>query len=97
MPRPEDIPDGRTSRKRISECALTGDSYLDLKKLSLYSSLSVSTLRNMLKGPDPLPHFRLKGKILVKQSEFDRYMERFRARQESELSRLVDEVIKAVL
>ena len=87
----------KAQRKATTDWAPVEDCYLDLKKLSLYSSLSVRTLRNMLKGPDPLPHYRLKGKILVKRSDFDRYMERFKAIQASELRRLVDEVVKAVL
>jgi hypothetical protein len=53
------------------------DQYFDLKGLSQYASLGVGTLRDYLSAGD-LPHFRLKGKILVRRSEFDQWLEGFR-------------------
>ena len=66
------------------------DKYLDINRLSKYSSLGVGTIRDYLKGPDGIPHFKLRGKILVKESEFDSWIEQFRAEQNQDLARLVD-------
>jgi hypothetical protein len=69
------------------------DRYLDLKGLAEYSSLSVNTLRQYLSDPvDPLPSFRIKRKILVKLSEFDRWLERHRT-DTGKIGRIVDEVL----
>ena len=69
------------------------DCYFDLKGLAQYCSLSIRTLRDYLKdGNYALPHFRLHGKILVRKSEFDRWVERFRADKKN-LDKLVDEVV----
>ena len=70
------------------------DPYLDLKALSAYSGLPVRALRAHLTDPThPLLHFRMKephvihekgrlrtvtGKILVRKSEFDVWMQQFR-------------------
>jgi predicted DNA-binding transcriptional regulator AlpA len=55
------------------------DIYFDLKALSVYSCLSVRTLWNYMSDSDnPLPHFRLKKKVLVRRSEFDTWMENYR-------------------
>jgi hypothetical protein len=53
------------------------DPYLSLKALADYSGLSVRTLRKLLIRVPPtqaLPCYRLDGKVLVRRSEFDRYM-----------------------
>ena len=44
--------------------------YLDLKRLSIYSCISVGSLRDYIRDGD-LPAYRLKGKVLVKRSIFD--------------------------
>lgn len=53
------------------------DCYMGLRKLSQYSDLSVSTLRNRLKE---IPHENVGGKILVRRSDFDRWMEQHRVK-----------------
>ena len=69
------------------------DIYLDLKRLSEYSSLSVRTLRDHISDcSNPLPHFRVKGKILVRQSEFDKWTEGFRGK--SSVDGIVEEVLR---
>ncbi len=71
------------------------DPYLSLKALSAYAGLSIRTLRMALTDPvHPLPHYRPGGgKILVRRSDFDRWMTKFR--QESpKLDRLVSEIAK---
>lgn len=57
------------------------DPFLDLQALAGYSSLSVRTLRGYLELPahEALPHYRLPGggKILVRRSTFDAWLEQF--------------------
>lgn len=70
------------------------DRYLDLKRLSQYCCLSVRTLREYLADPEnPLPFFCVKRKILVRQSEFDKWIEQHRADQRK-ATRIADEVLK---
>ena len=72
---------------------LTEDNFLDLKQLSRYSTFSDSTLRGYLSDPEnPIPFFRVNRKILVRKSEFDRWMEQFRG-ENNDLDSIVDEVL----
>jgi excisionase family DNA binding protein len=71
------------------------DQYLDLKGLSKYSGLSVRTLRDHIKTKG-LPCFKVKGKILVRKSEFDDWMEQFRVRKSQDINRIVDEVMASL-
>ena len=50
------------------------DQYFDLRGLSAYSALGVGTIRDYLKSGG-LPCFKLRGKILIKRSEFDAWIE----------------------
>jgi len=64
--------------------------------LATYSGLSVRTLRALLVDPvDPLPYFRLPGKILVKKSEFDAWIERRRVQTNNgpNLGGMVDDIM----
>jgi Helix-turn-helix domain len=72
--------------------------YLSLKSLATYASLSVKTLRTYLTDPkNPLPHFKMTGKILVKRTDFDAWIECFRSREHPvDLDRLVDDMLSAV-
>jgi hypothetical protein len=59
--------------------ASTWDPYLSLRDLASYSSLSERLLRSFLTAPsDPLPHFRVGGRVLVRRSDFDRWIEVYR-------------------
>jgi hypothetical protein len=52
--------------------------YFDLFGASLYTggALSVRSLRRLISRPDGLPHYRIgQGKILVKKSELDAFLE----------------------
>jgi len=70
------------------------DRYLDLKGLSDYSSLSVRTLRDYISDEDdPLPSFCIRRKILVKKSEFDRWLSKHRA-EPGKISTIAAEVLK---
>ena len=51
--------------------------YLSIDDLSTYAGLHKNTLRKYLKGG--MPHFRVGTRVCVKRSEFDVWMERFRA------------------
>jgi hypothetical protein len=74
---------------------LADDKFMDLRGLSEYSGLGVGTLRDYLKGPGALPHFKLKGRIVVRRSEFDQWMERYRVSSER-LQGIVDDVMKSL-
>ncbi len=73
------------------------DHYLSLRDLSAYSGMSVKSLRKALTDPvHPLPHYRPGGsKILVRRSEFDHWMARFR-REGLDIARLVSEITREV-
>ena len=73
---------------------VTQPQYFDLKGLSTYSSLPVPTLRDYLKGFG-LPCFKVRGKLLVKKSEFDAWLEGFRVNQDR-LEDIVDDVMKSL-
>jgi excisionase family DNA binding protein len=67
---------------------MSQDQFLDLKALSEYSCLSVRTLRNYL---GKLPHYRVGGKLLIRKSEFDRFMDKYRVVDN------LDEVVEDIL
>ena len=68
------------------------DQYFDLKGLSVYSAMGVPTLRDYIRS-DGLPCFKVKGKILIKKSEFDAWLERYRINRCQDLNNIVDSVI----
>jgi hypothetical protein len=62
-----------------SDAVPRDDGYLSLRALAVYSDMSVRTLRNYLAhASNPIPHYKMDGKILVKRSEFDAWMRSFR-------------------
>lgn len=73
------------------------DQYFDLKGLSVYSSLGVSSLRTHIKE-NGLPCYPVKNdqgkvtKILVKRSEFDLWMDRWK----QDIRDIVDEVMESL-
>jgi hypothetical protein len=56
------------------------DPFMSLKALSAYSSLSVRKLRQLIdRDPaDALPACRVDDRVLVRRSEFDEWMRRYR-------------------
>lgn len=65
------------------------DPYLSLTGLVGYSSLSRRTLQDLVNDPqDPLPSYRVGGKIVVRKSEFDGWMTRRRNRNPLDAARL---------
>lgn len=75
-----------------------GPIYLDLRTLAAAASCSIRWLRSRLVDPaDPLPHYKIGGKVLVKREEFDRWMERHRVvRPEHSIDDLVNSVLAEV-
>lgn len=69
------------------------DQFFDLRGLSAYSSMGVSTLRDHIRVD--LPCFKVGGKILVKKSEFDAWMLE-KHRHKPELSSIVDDVMESL-
>jgi hypothetical protein len=84
------LPKQITSTQPVVVLSLS-DGYFDLPALSKYSCLGVPTLRTYLKIG--LPHFRLKGKILIKRSEFDQWLESYRVNKKKDLKNMVDDVM----
>ena len=78
------------------------DCYLDLKGLSAYSNLGVSTLRYHIKQ-NRLPCFQIPGKmdkggkILVLRSEFDEWLEQFRLNGHLNINAVADEVVSRIM
>jgi len=66
------------------------DQYFDLKGLSTYASLKVPTLRDYIRE-GKLPAFKVRGKLLIRRSEFDAWLEKFRVKDKIE--KVVNEVI----
>jgi hypothetical protein len=70
---------------------------LDLRGLSAYSSLGVTTLRGYInRRKNPLPHYRLDGKILVKRDAFDRWLESHKV-DDATVRRNVDALIEGLI
>lgn len=75
---------------------MSEDRYFDLQSASAYSSLGISTIRAYIRSAG-LPSFRVKGKILIKRSEFDAWIESFRIKKEDDLAQIVDETVQQLL
>ena len=71
------------------------DQFFDLKGLSVYSALAVSTLRDYIRSGN-LPCFKVKGKVLIKRSEFDGWIEGHRVSRKKDINGIVDEVIEGL-
>ena len=70
--------------------------WLDLKELTRYACVSERTLREwMHRAVDPLPAVRVRGKILVRRSVFDRWLEGHRVKR-FDLGCIVDELVGGV-
>jgi excisionase family DNA binding protein len=82
------IPDNIVEEKAV----ILKDQYFDLRGLRAYSALSVSTLRDHIKW-NGLPAYEVRGKILVRKSEFDAWVSRHRVKKSVDIDRIVDDVI----
>jgi len=81
--------------KIVEPMIALNDQLFDLRGLSAYSAMAVSTLRDYIRTGD-LPCFKVKGKILIKKSEFDGWLESFRYNKKQDLSAIVDGVIESL-
>ncbi len=73
--------------------------WLGLRRVTQYADISERTLRAWIHSPvDPLPAVRIGGKILVRRSEFDAWLERHRIKPLGalDLDRIVREVLVGV-
>ena len=74
-----------------------GVEWMDLKALEEYASMSERTIREWINLPEhALPAVQVgKGKILVKRSQFDRWLEAhpYRAMAAMDIGSIVDEVV----
>ena len=71
------------------------DQYFDLRGLSVYSAMAVSTLRDYIKSGN-LPAFKIKGKLLVRKSEFDLWIENFRLNKTQDLDNIVNDILSGM-
>jgi len=70
--------------------------WLSLRELSVYADISDRTLRSWIYSPtDPLPAVKVAGKVLVRRSDFDRYLERHRVKPLAAID--VDDIVREVL
>ena len=80
------------------DVAPNDDRYLSLRELTKYAGVSIRTLRKYISRdmkPSPLPHFKVgTGIVLVKQSEFDAWMQQFKSRDDDAFSDTVDELME---
>lgn len=71
------------------------DPFLSLRALATYSGLGARKLRDYLTDPlHPLPCYRVGGKILVRRSEFDAWIARYRQLGRPDVDRLVADALK---
>lgn len=70
------------------------DPYFSLRTLVDYSGCSIRWLRDRLADPHhPLPHYRVAGKVLVRRSEFDAWLARYRRVGRPDVARVVADVL----
>ena len=70
------------------------DPFLALRALAGYSGLSVRKLRDCLDDPEhPLPAYQVGGKLLVRRSQFDAWIEAYRRRPRVDVDRIVADVL----
>ncbi len=74
----------------------TGAEWMGLKQVSQYASLSARTIRSRIHDPiDPLPAVRVHGKILVRRSQLDAWLERRRIQPLENID--LDAIMKGVI
>jgi hypothetical protein len=70
--------------------------WLDLRSLQKYACVSERTLRDWIhRAVDPLPAVRVRCKILVRRSQFDRWLEAHQVRH-IDIGCIVDELVAGV-
>jgi len=93
-----DTRDGSLGSRVIVErlvLAAPCDPYLDLRRLAEYTCLSRRTLQGFINELPPdqaLPCYRLEGKVLVRRSVADAWLQQFRSRGRPSLARALEEL-----
>jgi hypothetical protein len=64
--------------------------FFDLKTFALFSGIPVATARDYIKK-EALPCFKVRGKVLIKRTEFEAWLENYRLKSN------VDEIVSDVL
>lgn len=73
------------------------DPFLSLRALASYSGLSVRKLREYLTDPaHPLPCYRVGGKIVVRRSDFDAWMQAYRRTGNVDVEKIVAETLQGL-
>lgn len=73
--------------------------WLGLRELTEYADLSERTLRSWIYSPtDPLPATKVRGKVLVRKTDFDLYLQRHSVKplKSIDLDGIVNAVMKGV-
>jgi len=93
-PRREDSPTQETSK----ETPPSERELLTIKQLVAYSTLSERTLRGYVhRLVQPLPHYQVDKKILVRRSTFDEWLAQFRhGDRGDEIAQVVDEIFSGL-
>ena len=78
----------------IAEKGIFLREYLDLKALSVYSSLGISTLRKHIRAG--LRAYAVGGKTLVRRIDFDLWVENFRINSNQDLGAIADDVLQEI-
>lgn len=74
----------------------SGFEWLGLRELTQYAAVCERTLRTWINSPvDPLPAVKVCGKLLVRKSDFDHYLERHRFKNLETVD--VDGIVRDVL
>jgi len=71
------------------------DGYFDLRGLAAYSTLGVSTLRDYIRR-GKLPAFKVRGKVLVRKSEFDLWIQDYRMNKKKDIDRIADDALRSM-
>jgi hypothetical protein len=73
------------------------DPFLALRALASYSGISIRKLRDYLDDPaHPLPCYRVGGKIVVRRSEFDTWIARYRQIGRADVDQIVADVLRTL-
>ena len=90
---------GRASAGRERGAGRTCREWLGLRELTEYADISERTLRSWIYSTvDPLPAAKVCGKVLVRRSDFDAYLQRHRIKplEQIDIDAIVRGVIKGV-
>jgi excisionase family DNA binding protein len=95
---PQIIERGHSVELRTIGAAALGGDYLPLKQLATYTGLSVRTLRvHLVDRTQPLPYYKIGGKILVRRADFDAWAAQFRVSPPTGIDHLVNDVVQGLV